>query len=171
MKTPRTFTDPKNDNLTEKERQSMQKQFENEMKTTFKKLKKILNAMDFFDLIVYWYEMEILSVWCWYTICTERLKKEMEAKSQFYVDSGNGMHQATDSKLKLHSLYQSPGTRKRRFVQQMNSIRKQAFITGVYSGKKLSPVPFSTFYLRVLDEVRQEIITRFEKHKLEMISR
>jgi len=168
MSTSRKLTDI--GDLTEKERQVIEKQLQNETKCVFKKLKRVLNAMDFFDLIVWWYEKEILSAWWMYTIYVEEKKKEMEKESQLYIANGNGMHQAINSKLKLQSLYQSPGTTKRKFVQQMNSVRKQAFVTGVYAGKNLSPVLFSTFYLRVLKEVRQEIIARFEKHKAEIIS-
>lgn len=156
----------------EKERwEEMKKQIEEDNREIFKKLKKILDAMDFYDLINWWYEMEILSIWWWYVICNEKHKERMERKVACRMPKTDGMVQATDQKLRLNSFYESSNMTTRDFIRKMARIKSQALVSGVYMGKTLKMILFNTFYLKVIKHVRQEVVSRFEQHRSEVATK
>ena len=151
--------------------EEMKKQIKEDNKEIFKKLKKILDAMDFYDLINWWYELEILSTWWLYVIYNEENKKRMERKVASCIPKTDGMVHASDQKLRLNGFYESSNTTTRNFIRKMARMKSQAFVSGVYMGKTLKMILFNTFYLKVIKHVRQEVVSRFEQHRSEVATK
>jgi len=145
----------------------IKEQLEEAQNLIFHKLKKILDAMDFYDLITWWYETEIILAWWQYVINNEEKKARMERKVLARMKKHDGMIQAQESKLHLHLFYESSDVSSGKFIRKMARMRSQAFVSGVYMGKNLKMILFSPYYLKVIKKIRQELVYRFKKHRIE----
>ncbi|MEI8338049.1 MAG: hypothetical protein WCF92_02790 [bacterium] len=145
----------------------MKRQLEEERRTNWAKAKKFLDGMDFYDFINWWYELEIKNAWLWYYCLNDECKARTERKCKHYLKETDHMPGAVAYKLKLSALYKSSNTNLRSILKQMCALRGHAILCGVLLSKRAGECMFNTFEVRILSDVRKEVIRRFVENRVE----
>jgi len=128
-------------------------------------VKKVLDAMDFYDLIIWWYELEMKKSWNEFHISNADKRERLEKKCAHHV----GIYgRAVDHRLKLNSLYKSSHTTVKEILKQMCMMKGNALVNGVLLAKGIGQCLFNTYDIRVLGKVRKEVLLRFIQNRADV---
>lgn len=143
----------------------LEKQLEEERVLNWAKAKKTFDTMDFYDFLIYWYELEIKTAWCWYHWYNEQARARMEKRCRYYVKGTDAMPAATKIKLRMLALNDAPDVGQKEFLKEMCRLRGHAYAWGVKLAIKIGELPFNTFEMRILHDVRKEVLRRFIENR------
>ncbi len=145
---------------------AFKQQLADERKENWIKAKKYLDGMDFYDFLVWWYELEIKYAWHMHSVLNENFQTRMEKKCQRWLKVTDRMPGAVSYKLELKAMYEASNADIRQILKLMCALRGHATLVGVVLSKRVGECMFNTFDLRLLSDVRNEILARFTNNRL-----
>jgi hypothetical protein len=142
----------------------MMRQLRAEHAANWSKLKKLIDVMDNYDLITFWYELEILFSWDAYYIHNDEFRKRAEEACKNLMKIGtDDMVRATRHKLSFLSLFGRPDVSPKCFVKLRRELGRNAMMHGTLLAMRMGKPMFETFNIRMIADVRKELLRRFAK--------
>ena len=151
--------------LTLEEWLDFKHRLQEERRANWAKAKKYLDGMDFYDFLIWWYELEIKYAWHMHSVLNEDFQTRMERKCQRWLKVTDRMPGAVSYKLELKAMYEASNSDIRQILKLMCALRGHATLVGVVLSKRVGECMFNTFDLRLLSDVRNEIIARFTNNR------
>lgn len=157
------FMDTYEECPTAAELEELDQTLEKERQSSWAKLKKTLDTFDFYDLVIWWYELEIKNAWYRFCISNTKHRLYLENRCKFYCTYYlDGTRNGGRLKLSLLSLYSSHHASKKDFIRLMCALRGNATLNGVILAIKTGDIAFNTFETTLLKNVREELCWRFD---------